>query len=611
MKNRYFYPTDSVATDADSGMDFRISHNGNSGGGQVFLAGKYRDEVGEVRQSNNLNGKHAVMEFVWQPVDKDPVRFRLEDPASTYEIKPRGDGNPNVKFEIQSAAGTRKNNVSRLLSALLMLPKPAAGAEKPSAAQSVLSRGNYRFSQLTMTPRRDDQSPDTVVLTSDRLIVEGASDEEKHRKFFVSMSQRMADIDYLSRHLAVPEGIRRDLSIFADIYNGSSPFSLGLAETTTGEIMRRTAALLPVEYSGITDALPALMDFASSDETAEVQHSELASLSRNRIFFGAPGTGKSFRLQQEVEAVTAGSDYFERATFHPDSSYASFVGTYKPVPVQDTSGERISYRYVPGPFMRILSRAIRNQASGRNDPHFLIIEEINRANVGAVFGDVFQLLDRTDSGVSQYPIHASEDVRGYLAQSLSMDESQLSTISLPSNLFIWATMNSADQGVFPMDTAFKRRWDFEYIGVNDSEHELQDKFVTLGADSEAHKVEWNQLRRSINRYLMLKGVNEDKQLGPYFLSRDLVVPVGDSIDGSAFGNAFKHKVISYLFEDAARTLRSSLFEGAGAAAARYSDLCSVYDQIGVRIFHESIVFDSAIQPLEHSFAAQTHVETAE
>ncbi|MDV5105909.1 AAA family ATPase [Clostridium perfringens] len=173
----------------------------------------------------------------------------------------------------------------------------------------------------------------------------------------------------------------------------------------------------------------------------------------NRIIFGAPGTGKSNKLENEKGVF---GDNFERVTFHPNYSYSQFVGTYKPVPnkVNDKNGaltETITYEYVPGPFMRSLVKAIRSIKSENPTPYLLLIEEINRANVAVVFGDVFQLLDRKN-GISEYAIETSEDMRSYLLKELGGDLKDYEKIRIPANLYIWATMNSADQGVFPMDT---------------------------------------------------------------------------------------------------------------------------------------------------------------
>lgn len=182
-----------------------------------------------------------------------------------------------------------------------------------------------------------------------------------------------------------------------------------------------------------------------------------AVYAHNRIVFGAPGTGKSFKLNDEQKDLVSEGGEYERVTFHPDYSYANFVGTYKPVPTKNG----ISYEYVPGPFMRIYVKAIENgQSVNKEDvkPFLLLIEEINRANVAAVFGEVFQLLDRDDRNASQYPVKPSEDIKAYLAKELGGRPEQYDEIKIPDNMYIWSTMNSADQGVFPMDTAFKRRW---------------------------------------------------------------------------------------------------------------------------------------------------------
>jgi len=402
--------------------------------------------------------------------------------------------------------------------------------------------------------------------------------------------------------------------------------------------------------------------------------------SRNRIIFGAPGTGKSFTInRQRIDLLGEDNEIdYERVTFHPDYSYANFVGAYKPVMVTkqstipsdkdtqyvlsvltdqnksaqekydllfdrfkdegltrlpillglytdetfktrkqdgsdavgDNSVERnhgrairkyvslltgqertsdIAYEYVPGPFMRIYVNALKNARSGNPRPHLLIIEEINRANVAAVFGDVFQLLDRGDDEVSEYPIQASEDIKNYLAKELGGNPEDYSKIRIPDNMFIWATMNSADQGVFPMDTAFKRRWDFTYLGIDDSDKDIRGKYVTIGT-KEKQRIEWNELRKAINEFLASEKINEDKQLGPYFISRNIVVPANDGteIDSEKFCDVFKNKVLMYLFDDAAKQKRGKLFEGSAKGQTRYSKICEAFDEQGIGIFHADI-----------------------
>lgn len=328
-----------------------------------------------------------------------------------------------------------------------------------------------------------------------------------------------------------------------------------------------------------------------------------SKFARNKIIFGAPGTGKSYTINKERESLIGQNNEtdYERVTFHPDYSYANFVGTYKPVPgVKDENGtETITYKYVPGPFMRVLVKALRNAQTDDPKPFLLIIEEINRANVAAVFGDVFQLLDRNENNVSEYPIQVSEDMKKYLSEELNVDPEECSKIRIPDNMFIWATMNSADQGVYPMDTAFKRRWAFTYLGIDDCDNEIRGKYVVVGS-KEQQRIEWNELRKAINEFLAVEKINEDKQLGPYFLSRNIVVPSDGSneINSEKFCDAFKHKVLMYLFEDAGKQKRQSLFEGSKKGYNRYSKICEAFDEQGIGIFSSTIQTNVTVQDLK-------------
>ena len=136
---------------------------------------------------------------------------------------------------------------------------------------------------------------------------------------------------------------------------------------------------------------------------------------RNVIYFGAPGTGKSYTLEDDKNKLLLGyENNYARVTFHPDYSYANFVGTYKPVPIKEKNETHITYEYVPGPFIRLLVKALDKPS----EPFLLIIEEINRANVAAVFGDIFQLLDHEEDYTSRYPIDASLDAQKYLKSEL-------------------------------------------------------------------------------------------------------------------------------------------------------------------------------------------------
>lgn len=260
---------------------------------------------------------------------------------------------------------------------------------------------------------------------------------------------------------------------------------------------------------------------------------------------------------------------YERVTFHPNYSYAQFVGTYKPV--QDSADEnQIKYEYIPGPFMRIYIAAKQNPSQN----FLLLIEEINRANVAAVFGDVFQLLDRDENGNSEYPVAVSEDIKKYLAKN-GIHEDEL---KIPSNMYIWATMNSADQGVFPMDTAFKRRWEFEYIGIDENEDKVKGYEIPISATK---KVNWNDLRKAINNKLITLGINEDKLLGPFFLSKTVLDSAFDK--GMDFVKLFESKVLMYLFEDAAKMKAKQLFN-VDERKFIYSEVCKKFELEGLKVF---------------------------
>ena len=253
---------------------------------------------------------------------------------------------------------------------------------------------------------------------------------------------------------------------------------------------------------------------------------------------------------------------------------------------EESYKEKITYEYVPGPFMRILVKALQNP----DKPYVLIVEEINRANVSAVFGDVFQLLDRNNDGESEYSITTTADMRAYLQRELGHYK-DINTIKIPSNMFIWATMNSADQGVYPMDTAFKRRWDFSYYGLDDEEDKLSLAAIkprfTLGESAEL--ISWNGLRQAINDELSTDtyNVNEDKLMGPFFLSE------GALKDNTSFKEAFKNKVLMYLFDDVVKQKRRSFFKCENSN--RYSSICSAFDREGIKIFPNGVINSKWLQ----------------
>lgn len=301
-----------------------------------------------------------------------------------------------------------------------------------------------------------------------------------------------------------------------------------------------------------------------------------------QIFYGAPGTGKSHAINE----LTAGKDVI-RTTFHPDTDYSTFVGAYKPttkpvpvitvigteaVPVRDKNGkeimeDKIVYEYVSQAFLQAYVAAWRKycdvQEGEEPMDEFLVIEEINRGNCAQIFGDLFQLLDRGDEGFSEYPIKADSDMKKLLekefegleiknkeginalfkgdkdivAQVLAGD-----ILLLPNNLYIWATMNTSDQSLFPIDSAFKRRWDWNYVPISDAGKNWM--IEVNGA-----QYDWWKFLEAINDKVYHATYSEDKKLGYFFCKAN---------DGVISADKFVSKVIFYLWND---VFKDSEFEG--------------------------------------------------
>ena len=249
-----------------------------------------------------------------------------------------------------------------------------------------------------------------------------------------------------------------------------------------------------------------------------------------QIYFGNPGSGKSYMIDKE----TAGQKVF-RTTFHPDSDYSTFVGTYKP----ESEDSNIQYTFVPQTFTNAYIESYKDLGT----PVYLIIEEINRGNCAQIFGDLFQLLDRRMDGYSEYPINADKDLRDYIQRELTMYHGMDQKIypegikdgklRLPPNLHILATMNTSDQSLFPMDSAFKRRWDWKYVPIQYS-GASSDNFIIKICDKEFR---WIDFLKAVNDKIRRTTESEDKQLGNYFIKSNINE------------EEFKSKVMFYLWSE--------------------------------------------------------------
>jgi len=250
----------------------------------------------------------------------------------------------------------------------------------------------------------------------------------------------------------------------------------------------------------------------------------------NVIFYGAPGTGKSNRVDKKVKA--SGKKPF-RTVFHPDLQNSDFFGCLKP----HMDGENVRYGFSPGPFMNALAEAYITPG----EPVFLVVEELNRAAAAAVFGDLFLLLDRDDDGQGEYDVSfPSLESKEWFAGKTGIPHEAL---LLPSNLFIYATMNSADQGVYPIDTAFRRRWRQEYLPL-DYKKGPDGDVSYVDATGKHHSLTWREFVELLNEHLTSShtlDIAEDRLLGQWFVKKK-------ELDGKGI----PEKVLLYLWDDLLR-----------------------------------------------------------
>jgi len=335
------------------------------------------------------------------------------------------------------------------------------------------------------------------------------------------------------------------------------------------------------------------VEYVTREENDNVK--KVSNYPYNMLVYGAPGTGKSFMLdelvgeeakkwvvkkvqEREIENIAEievdhvkefKRQFVKRITFYEDYSYENFVGCYKPSPIDDSSWinisyddkkvegqiteKKISYEYEAGPFIEMYIKA-------KNDPehnYYLFIEEINRAKAASVFGDIFQLLDR-ENGESKYEITPEYSLRKYLRDNINgyQDISIENIIMrIPNNMYIWATMNSADQGVFTLDSAFKRRWSFHYKDIVDYK---RGKDICLIHDGKPQYINWDVFRMSINNVILLAGFDEDRCIGSFYFSDDELEKIEKYTNCSSeeekrsMENPLVDKLLAYLRQDVFR-----------------------------------------------------------
>lgn len=316
-------------------------------------------------------------------------------------------------------------------------------------------------------------------------------------------------------------------------------------------LIRALVELVPESKNILTRELSReIIEKAVQESPKYILENSIVSINNNRdnniesfintyeqiIYYGAPGTGKSHLINESF------SD-FKRITFHPEYSYFDFIGGLRPVYT-----DSLKYEFIPGPFLDAYIYALKNPGKKCG----LIIEELNRSNTARVFGDIFQLLDRGEDGWSKYPI-TNKDINDYLVNSHEMENIN---IKLPPNFSIIASMNSADQGVFVLDSAFKRRWEFEYIPIEPEKATHSNEIV------EGFNLTWIKVISSINERLSEIGVEEDKLIGEYFLNPKEIKDI----------KKVASKLLLYLWDDVVRYQRETIF----SESKRFSHINSIF-----------------------------------
>ncbi len=353
----------------------------------------------------------------------------------------------------------------------------------------------------------------------------------------------------------------------------------------------------------LTSILNDVNQLKTSLEKVNTNNNDTSGNGYNKIFYGIPGCGKSYKIDAMLnhkpefvdEAIKnkivkkADESDIIRTTFYLDYSNSDFIGQIYPcvekVEVSNDDGSVdyksiVTYKRIPGPFTKALLRAYQHLIDKDKSQVYLIIEEINRGNAAAIFGDTFQLLDRKN-GDSEYPIN-NEFIESYLKENLDNIESlpssyNLEKIMIPHNLTIFATMNTSDQNVFPLDTAFKRRWNRERI-TNDWGKVGHIKGMYIPYTD----ITWENFAKTINKEMISQSIkkdapiSEDKQMGAYFASEDMLTDGPMEKDDVKLSN-FENNILDYLYNDVTKFDHSILFE------KQLNSIDNIYERINLYI----------------------------
>lgn len=377
----------------------------------------------------------------------------------------------------------------------------------------------------------------------DKYYIDSSQNNARNESVWIEFTDKRVN-NIITRNEIINHPVLKDLTILKMAQGTNFPISLEQAKAI--DDMFSGNYVPSIETKVNSDVREEIKDY---EDKGEYEYYSDVTIGENRVVYGTPGCGKSYYLEKTILDSYEKNNWI-RTTFYPDYTNTDFVGQLLPRVEED----KVLYEFNPGPFTLALEKAIRNP----NQPVALIIEELNRGNAASIFGDIFQLLDREiegdNIGRSVYPI-TNVSIQDYLNKTFS--DKSFSSVRIPSNLSIFATMNTSDQNVFTLDTAFKRRWKFEKLSNKFNNHPFAEYYIP-GMDG----ITWKQFVESINKFIVNNSgilMAEDKQIGVYFVSKNILKSSQLEEHDEEKVKAFAYKVLEYLWDDVAKYNHSKWF----------------------------------------------------
>lgn len=459
-----------------------------------------------------------------------------------------GGGTPNWGTALGQGRDYKINDdpaIDEILKGMVYTSAPLAAVSAKLGKGGPIVRGGDQGSPIILAGLFEKVYVNDVLIDGGKfllLITRDTSTSHAGRlrlKYGTSNTITIGDVSYSNEQFF--QQVRRQLSLAED----ACWFVSDISVRNQDELVLQTIIVDkngPAEYANNPEHHRAWEGLEAEAFGVGFDSVERVTGGTNIILYGVPGAGKSWNIQKEY---CSNANLMERLVFHPDYTYSDFVGQILPTVAEDGG---VSYPFTPGPFTRLLRKAYRNP----DKMFYLVIEEVNRGNAPAIFGDIFQLLDRNMAGGSEYEITNSD-----IAKVVYGDNSH--KVSIPSNMTILCTMNTSDQNVFTLDTAFQRRWSMHLIKNRfRDEREERDFATTKILDT---SVTWEHFFNEINKIILTKSArmtsSEDKRLGTHFVSKEDLI-MGDGSERQI--SRFPEKVLKYLWDDAFKFTKEDVFD---------------------------------------------------